>query len=615
MQESFEGTDRDKLTLTARKSYLKFMTSEKDTINSSECSGISECCASELQTLISTSSHKHSLENKSVQSQIRTETTTVSGPLATGTQDATRNYEKALEPQDGGKQPPRSILDKFKSQESSNSGALSKGMNTGAIRKKRIARITYASDNPSRSLSREKILIASEQNNTYTIIPDKATVPVKIMEPKTTEPMSVSWADDEEVTSMTAGPPSKTTTASNFHEMIDFKSVSTKRNKTIPTNDSPITPVKNYYGILANLEQKAENTTTNNTKTYNQKPKIEKIPPIILPGQLQDYGSFIKFMRELLGHSNFHVAFNAANVKILVKTKADHMKVINKLKSDNEEYITYPHRDERVKKLVLKAAPRMKPEDIVNELDEIYNIQVLSVVPLKGKNPINFSYLITFPFDTNMAEIHKVEGLLNLRVKWERYVRKTEFIQCHKCQQYGHTQTYCNMKPKCVKCAQDHITAECPHLERLENPKCANCGGAHTASFSQCPKLLSYLETRHENMTRRTNQRNPPPQQTQEQKPQHQRPPAKKVTSGMSYAEIAHGKKNYNNPPQIETPTTNENDLDDLNTLMQEIKELNTICNIRQMIDMVRKLKIDLKSANSNLDKLNILLQYSENTP
>lgn len=106
------------------------------------------------------------------------------------------------------------------------------------------------------------------------------------------------------------------------------------------------------------------------------------------------------------------------------------------------------------------------------------------------------------------------------------------------------TQSYCNMHPKCAKCTENHNTADCLHLERLTNPKCSNFGGGHTASFIQCPKLLSYLE------------------------------------------------------------------FDDFKNLMH--LNLNNNCNLQNMLDMMGGLKANLLAATSNLDRLNILLKYSE---
>nr|CAH7758870.1 unnamed protein product [Callosobruchus chinensis] len=46
----------------------------------------------------------------------------------------------------------------------------------------------------------------------------------------------------------------------------------------------------------------------------------------------------------------------------------------------------------------------------------------------------------------------------------------------------GDAQSYCTALPKCLICASDHMTHVCPQTG-LEEPKCANCGGGHSANI------------------------------------------------------------------------------------------------------------------------------------
>lgn len=619
--EYLENSDKDKFALKVRQSYLNFMNIESDSV--SGCSDLSECCA---KTLDSTHSQLHAQKFQSVQSHVRLDLPTDAGPAEIESQSISKNFNESQGSNDKISSKPKSIYDKFRMNLNNTEAAPAKGTATGAIRKKKLARNTCANENQSLNISKEKLITATEQSSTYRItagIPKHpennltSEAPNAITENIEMELQMHDWESESE-----SNFPTKSTSlipsTSTFQEMIDFPSLGTKRIKITPkppTLTPPEIPIKNYYGVLSNLETPEGKTTEKpiNSKPQTQKSKLEKIPPILLAGHLQDYGSFIKLLRELLGHNNFHVAFNSSNVKILLKSKEDHLKVTNKFKSDNQEFITYPHRDERVKKLVLKAAPKMKTEDIIDELYDVYEIETISVVPMKGRSPVNFSYLVTFPYTVNLADIYKIDGILNLKIKWERYIRKTEYTQCHKCQQFGHTQSFCNMRPKCVKCALDHLTAQCPHTERMEEPKCANCNGAHTASYTQCPKLLTYLENRNENMNRRNAQNKSQSQPNQTNRPTQNRPPATRVKPGTSYADMAQGKKAQNNPTQTQSNPTN--DMDDFKTLMQEVRELNEMCNIKNMIDMIRRLKSDLASAKTNLDRINILLQYSEFSP
>ncbi|GBM19885.1 hypothetical protein AVEN_186155-1 [Araneus ventricosus] len=46
------------------------------------------------------------------------------------------------------------------------------------------------------------------------------------------------------------------------------------------------------------------------------------------------------------------------------------------------------------------------------------------------------------------------------------------------------------MTIKCVLCAEEHDSRTCPNKRNPEfTPKCANCGGPHTASYRGCPNF------------------------------------------------------------------------------------------------------------------------------
>nr|CAH7737655.1 unnamed protein product [Callosobruchus chinensis] len=78
-----------------------------------------------------------------------------------------------------------------------------------------------------------------------------------------------------------------------------------------------------------------------------------------------------------------------------------------------------------------------------------------------------------------MPKTEKSQQGLTIRVEVQKNSRLIG--QCHSCQKYGHAQSYCTASPKCLKCAQDHMTHLCPQTGQ-EVRKCANCGGDHPAN-------------------------------------------------------------------------------------------------------------------------------------
>ena len=76
--------------------------------------------------------------------------------------------------------------------------------------------------------------------------------------------------------------------------------------------------------------------------------------------------------------------------------------------------------------------------------------------------------------------------MLNSCVTIETPYVKREIPQCIRCQRYGHTKNFCHKNPRCVKCAQDHFTSECPQKSKINDVRCVNCNENHPANYRGC---------------------------------------------------------------------------------------------------------------------------------
>lgn len=86
----------------------------------------------------------------------------------------------------------------------------------------------------------------------------------------------------------------------------------------------------------------------------------------------------------------------------------------------------------------------------------------------------------------------------------EQYIYPT--IQCRKCCRFGHVESLCRSKPRCIKCGNDHPGDGCSISE--SEAFCVLCSGSHFANSKACPeygrqrsikvvmaeKVLSYSE-------------------------------------------------------------------------------------------------------------------------
>jgi hypothetical protein len=83
----------------------------------------------------------------------------------------------------------------------------------------------------------------------------------------------------------------------------------------------------------------------------------------------------------------------------------------------------------------------------------------------------------------NSKDIFNVEYIQQCKIKFKPRKHKTDIAQCANCKKYGHTKNYCHLKPRCVKCAGDHLTNQCHQKERSSHVQCVLCGGNLPANY------------------------------------------------------------------------------------------------------------------------------------
>ena len=99
--------------------------------------------------------------------------------------------------------------------------------------------------------------------------------------------------------------------------------------------------------------------------------------------------------------------------------------------------------------------------------------------------PLPLHFIDVKPHPTN-KEIYQITKLLLTIVTIEAPHAKRAIPLCMRCQKYGHTKNYCRNSPKCVKCAEQHLTSDCPRKFHDTAVKCAKCGVHHPANYRGC---------------------------------------------------------------------------------------------------------------------------------
>jgi hypothetical protein len=157
------------------------------------------------------------------------------------------------------------------------------------------------------------------------------------------------------------------------------------------------------------------------------------------------------------------------------------------MRDSNIIHHTYQPKEERAYRIVLKYVHHsVHTDDIAAEFEAKghrirHNINGRH---WKTKDPLNLFFIDLEPAENN-TDVFKINRLLNQSVTIETPRRYSGIVQCTRCQQYGHSKTYCNKPFVCVKCGGKHNTADCKK-PRDAPATCALCNGPHTANYIGC---------------------------------------------------------------------------------------------------------------------------------
>lgn len=298
------------------------------------------------------------------------------------------------------------------------------------------------------------------------------------------------------------------------------------------------------------------------------------------------------------------IQYGSRNTKIFVNDMNTFKELNNKL-INNVEFYSFTPKNEKLNKIVLKAAPNLKPDYICDQLKQ-HNIQPSDCIQLKSKkdNHLSSSYLISIPKEAGYNNIKQVDALEHLKIKWESYSKKNKVTQCHRCQQFGHGSQYCQRNPRCVKCIGNHLTKDCL-LKRGEGQvPCTNCNGPHTANFNGCPAYQHYIENITTNVSNK--------------KPARDISGYRTVNPKVSYANIINNNKNETstllghgvNIPNLQNNPNNN--INSFSTLMNEFNTLNKLVDIDKMLNMVRELNANLVNCTDEIQKFMIFQQVCQ---
>ncbi|XP_017490395.1 PREDICTED: nucleic-acid-binding protein from mobile element jockey-like, partial [Rhagoletis zephyria] len=215
---------------------------------------------------------------------------------------------------------------------------------------------------------------------------------------------------------------------------------------------------------------------------------------------------------ELIGDNTFHVTSvtkgNIKETKLQILTEENYRLVTKHLNEDKKNFYKYQLKSSRGLQVVIKGIESSVPiadialalekagfsvKNVVNIINRAKIAQPMFKVELKPE---------TKPMNNNAVHpIYNLRYLLHRRITVEEPHKRNGPVQCTNCQEFGHTRTYCTLRPVCVACGDLHASASCKAIkDDVAVKKCSNCGGNHTANYRGCPV--------YKDLKSRMNQRN-----------------------------------------------------------------------------------------------------------
>lgn len=305
-------------------------------------------------------------------------------------------------------------------------------------------------------------------------------------------------------------------------------------------------------------------------ENMDHEPIKEPRTPLIYVKEVSNFSLLCKELEKRIGQNSFSCKTMKNQISIKTNSPDGYRATVKYLNEKKALFHTYQMISDKPLRVVLRNLhPTISPCEIKEAL-ETEGFQVKNVAPVLGKRlntsqqrePLPLFFIDLDAADPKSKDIFTLKTLLYTRIKVEEPHKRQEVIQCHRCQQFLHSKGYCHHKPKCVKCAGDHLTAECPK-PRATPPTCVLCKGPHPANYRGC-------QVHQEIQQKVRSERRPPHQERNPPTKATKATPAPPAPLTRSFASVTAGlcdPSSSRNPPN--DPKQHQNDTPQVTILSQ----------------------------------------------
>lgn len=286
-----------------------------------------------------------------------------------------------------------------------------------------------------------------------------------------------------------------------------------------------------------------------------------KIPSVFIPkiASIERLTSIIDSEPHQIQYTT--TSIQDGGVRVKCKDADSYSSLLQLLQKQNILLHTHQKPEDKGLRLVIRNLHASTSTSTIRSLLSSKGYEVKYANVLKNRFtgiPLNmFEIEIDCKNNPQIEQILSIKRLGNQEVTIERQARRTDPVQCHRCQAFGHSKNYCRRAFVCLKCAGSHPSTDCKK-DKSSPGLCANCGNQHIASYKGCPvykaersKLLavklSVPPPTHSSNYPATTEQHQPPLKLQEPKPVQKNIPtdSKQLTDTRQYNSTNTNRQNW----------------------------------------------------------------------
>ncbi|GFS85335.1 nucleic-acid-binding protein from transposon X-element [Trichonephila clavipes] len=232
--------------------------------------------------------------------------------------------------------------------------------------------------------------------------------------------------------------------------------------------------------------------TANNQKSADvtndqQRQGNNLLPPPIMMKITKTYREQVDTVKKIYPH--LRLKTTGEYIKLYSNTTEQNRLVRQTLKGLGYHFYVITPKNERPIKVVIKEYPKATdPNDIKADLEKqgFLPERVTQLIGRRSKQKLPVIQVF-LPRTMENLKIFDLKTLAHLNITVDGYNGKG-ITQCFSWNNFHHNADNCFLKPRCLKCGEEHLTKDCPIKQRLETKFRINCHVyGHMANWNDRP--------------------------------------------------------------------------------------------------------------------------------